>query len=66
MNQCSQPSWSKLNTAAMLRDVFSMTKTHYVQLLKLSVIIKCAKLVNLIIASRSLLIELITRDIDDF
>ena len=30
MNQCSQPSWSKLNTAAMLHDVFSVTKTHYV------------------------------------
>ena len=24
------PSWSKLNTAAMLHDVFSVTKTHYV------------------------------------
>ena len=31
MNQCSQPSWSKLNTAAMLHDVFSVTKTHYVR-----------------------------------
>ena len=30
MNQCSQPSWSKLNTAAMLHDVFSVTKTHCV------------------------------------
>ena len=30
MNQCSQPYWSKLNTAAMLHDVFSVTKTHYV------------------------------------
>ena len=31
MNQCSQPSWSKLNTAAMLHDVFSVTKTRYVR-----------------------------------
>ena len=31
MNQCSRPSWSKLNTAAMLHDVFSMTKTRYVR-----------------------------------
>ena len=30
MNQCFQSSWSKLNTAAMLYDVFSVTKTHYV------------------------------------